>query len=43
MKKEIRPMNHELEYIWITGDGKRFFDEQEAQEHQKKLEEEVCE
>ncbi len=28
---------HELEHVWITSDGKRFFDKKKAQKHQDKL------
>lgn len=34
MKKYIV---HELEHVWITSDGKRFFEKEKAQKHQDKI------
>ena len=30
-------ISHELGYIWITGDGKRFLDKEKAVKHQKQI------
>ena len=34
----MRPLSHELHSIWITGDGKKFVDKEEARNWQKHLE-----
>ena len=32
-----RPIAHELTNVWITADGKRFFDEKKAKKHHKEI------
>jgi hypothetical protein len=34
----MRPLQHEIDNVYICGDGKRFLDESEAKEYQRKLE-----
>ena len=34
----MRPISCELNFIYFTADGKRFFSEKKAKKHQRKLE-----
>jgi hypothetical protein len=34
----MKPLQHEIDNVYICGDGKRFLDESKAKEHQRKLE-----
>ena len=36
----MRPISKELKHVWITADGKMFFEECRAKRHQKRLERE---
>jgi len=38
MIQDVRPMCHEITNVYITGDGKKFLCEKEAQKHQDKYE-----
>ena len=33
----MKPITHELAYIYITGDSKFFFDKDKAERHQRKI------
>ena len=33
----MRPISSELMHVWITGDGRKFFNESDAQKHQMEL------
>ena len=32
-----KPITHELQHIWITADGRKFLNEEDAKKHQKTL------
>jgi hypothetical protein len=34
-----KPITHELQHVWITADGKRFLNEDDAKKHQIQIEE----
>tara|TARA_R100000655_G_C2937708_1_gene185132 strand:- start:113 stop:262 length:150 start_codon:yes stop_codon:yes gene_type:complete len=36
-------ITHELAKIWITSDGKRFLDQEKAEEHEEKIQESINE
>tara|TARA_R100001594_G_C4045813_1_gene264098 strand:- start:2169 stop:2291 length:123 start_codon:yes stop_codon:yes gene_type:complete len=33
----MKPISHELAYVYITGDGNVYFDKKKAERHQRRL------